>query len=255
MMARPPSAVDFGAYDEPRVNMSCHNVSSTSDMLANKIDGTLDAAQAWASAPLAAKADKTPSPSSSTDTLKVNHGLAKQNQALAVVIQEMKSREDRTAYWYKELEKFNSALYSRIQSQHYQIEDLEARLANNQVELIYELQNTITTLEGAVDEAAWTEWEIQLLKERVDSKEESLNQLRGNNYGLHDKICRLNREACLPGKESEVDYPLTKEKISGAPCSGWETAEGENYLSDDNLSLFSSSDNEEKKCRRLDIDP
>ena len=69
----------------------------------------------------------------------------------------MRSREDRTAYWYKKLEKFNSALYSRIQSQHYQIEDLEARLANNQVELIYELQNTITTLEGAVDEAAWTE--------------------------------------------------------------------------------------------------
>ena len=73
----------------------------------------------------------------------MNHGLAKQNQALAVVIQEMKSREDRTAYWYKELEKTNSALYLRIQSQHYQIEDLEARLANNQAELIYELQNTI----------------------------------------------------------------------------------------------------------------
>ncbi len=94
----------------------------------------------------------------------------------------MKSREGRTAYWYKELEKTNSALYSRIQSQHYQIEDLEAGLANNQAKLIYKLQNTITTLEGAVDEVAWTEWrlfnEIQLLKERVDSKEESLNQLR-----------------------------------------------------------------------------
>jgi hypothetical protein len=180
----------------------------------------------------------------------VNHGLAKQNQALAIVIQEMKSREDRTAYWYKEPEKTNSALYSHIQSQHYQIKDLEARLANNPAELIYKLQNTITTLEGAVDEAAWTEWrlsnEIQLLKKRVDSKEESLNQLWGNNYGLHDEICRLNREACLLGKESEVDYPLTKEKISGAPCLGWETAEEENYLSDDNLSLFSSSDNEEK---------
>jgi hypothetical protein len=79
MTARPPSAVDFGAYDEPRLNMSCHNVSSTLDTLANKIDGTLDAAQAEASAPLAAKADNTPSPSLSTDTLKVNHGLAKQN--------------------------------------------------------------------------------------------------------------------------------------------------------------------------------
>jgi hypothetical protein len=60
MMARPLSAVGFGAYDEPRVNMSCHNVSSTSDTLANKIDGTLDAAQAGASTPLAGKADKLP---------------------------------------------------------------------------------------------------------------------------------------------------------------------------------------------------
>jgi hypothetical protein len=188
MTARFPSVDNFGANDEPRVNMSCHNVFSTSDTLANKIDGTLDAAQAGVSATLATKADKTPSPASLTDTLKENHYLAKQNQALAVVTQEMKSREDRTAYWYKELEKTNSALYLRIQSQDYQIKDLEAWLANNQAELISELQNTITTLDEAVNEAAWTEEslfnEIQLLKERVDSKEESLNQLRGNNYGL-----------------------------------------------------------------------
>ena len=118
MTARFPSTVDFGAYDEPRVNMSCHNASATSDTLANIIDETLDAAQAGASAPLAAEADKTPLPASSTDRLKVNHGLAKQNLVLAVVIQEMKSREDRTAYWYKELEKTNSALYSRIHEQH-----------------------------------------------------------------------------------------------------------------------------------------
>jgi hypothetical protein len=50
-----------------------------------------------------------------------------------------------------------------------------------------------------------------------------------------------NMQACRPEKESEMNYPLTKEKISGAPCLGWETAGGENYLSDDNLSLFSSS--------------
>ena len=154
MTVRPPSAVNFEACDEPRANMSFHNLSSTSDTLTNDFDGTLDAAQAGASASFAAKTDTTPLPSSSTDTLKVNHGLAKQNQALAVVIQEIKSREDRTAYWYKELEKTNSALHSRIREQHYQIEDLEAWLANNQAELISELQNTITTLEEAVDEAA-----------------------------------------------------------------------------------------------------
>ena len=134
-MARFPSAVDYGAYDEPRVNMSCHNASPTSDTLVNKIDGILDAAQAGASTPLAAEADKTPSPASSTDTLKVNHGLATKNLALAVVIQEMKSREERIDYWYKELEKANIALYSSIREQHYQIKDLEARLENNQAEL------------------------------------------------------------------------------------------------------------------------
>jgi chromosome segregation ATPase len=230
MMARFPSVVDFGANDEPRVNMSCHNVFSNSEMLANKIDGTLDVAQAGASATLAAKAYKTLLPALSTDTVKENHGLAKQNQALVAVIQEMKSREDRTTYWYKELEKTNSALYSHIQSQHYQIEDLEARLANNQAELISELQNTITTLEEAVDEAAWTEEslfnEIQLLKERVDSKEESLNQLRENNYGLYDENCRLNSEvgrlryqinntqACCPGMDIDMDIRLSKEATS-----------------------------------------
>jgi hypothetical protein len=154
MTERFPSVVNFGANEEPRVITGCNNVFSNSETLAGKIDGTQVAAQAGASAALAAKADKTPLPALSTDTVKENHGLTKQNQALAVVIQEMKSREDRTAYWYKELEKTNSALYSRIHEQHYQIEDLEAWLANNQAELISELQNTITTLEEAVDEAA-----------------------------------------------------------------------------------------------------
>jgi hypothetical protein len=89
MTARPPFAVDFEACDEPRANMSCHNVSSTSDTLTNEFDGTLDAAQAGASTSFAANTDTTPLPSLSTDTLEVNHGQAKMNQALAVIIQEM----------------------------------------------------------------------------------------------------------------------------------------------------------------------
>jgi hypothetical protein len=250
--------------------MSCHNASSTSDTLANKIDGIIDSAQARASAPLPAEADKTPSPASSTDTIKVNQGLAIKNLALAVVIQEIKSREERIDYWYKELEKANIALYASIREQHYQIKDLEARLENNQAKLIDELQNTITTLEGDVDEAAWTEAglvnEIKLLKE----------QLKGIYYGLHDKISRLNRavgslqyqinamQACRSEMDIDMDISLskeaasesqcqidimqagppgeksedlhTKEKISGNPGSGGE--------SDDNLSLFPSSDDE-----------
>jgi hypothetical protein len=144
MTARFPPVVDFGANEEHRVIMGRNNVFSISETLVGKIDGTQDAAQAGASAALAAKVDKTPSPASSTDMVKENHALA-----LVAVIQEMKSREDRTAYWYKELEKTNSALYSRIHEQHYQIEDLEARLANNQAELISELQNTITNIRGS----------------------------------------------------------------------------------------------------------
>ena len=54
------------------------------------------------------------------------------------------------------------------------IEDLEAWLANNQAELISKLQDTITTMEEAVDAVSWTEsrqnQEIRRLEEMVDSK-------------------------------------------------------------------------------------
>jgi hypothetical protein len=173
-----------------------------------------DAAQVVASATLAAKADNTPLPALLTDTVKENHSLAKQNQALAIVIQEMKSREDRDAYWYKELEETNSALYSRIANQHYTIEDLEAQLANNQAELISELQNTITTLQDTitsleedVEAASWNEWhkneEIHRLEEMVDSKnilglEKALDWERSHNRILRDEmsdVCmKKNRE-------------------------------------------------------------
>ncbi len=39
-----------------------------------------------------------------TDMVKENHELFKQNQALAITIQEMKRRKDSISYWYKELE-------------------------------------------------------------------------------------------------------------------------------------------------------
>ena len=104
-MARFPSVVDLGANDEPRVNVSRHNPFSHSKMLANKIDGAPDAAQAVTYTTLVAKADNIPQPTPWTDKVKENHELSKQNQALAVIIQEMKLWEDRTSYWYKELEK------------------------------------------------------------------------------------------------------------------------------------------------------
>ena len=105
MTARFPSVVDLGANDEPRVNVSCHELFSHSEMLASKIDGAPDRAQAVTSATLAAKADNIPQPAPWTDIVKKNYELVKQNQALAITIQEMKRREDSISYWYKELEK------------------------------------------------------------------------------------------------------------------------------------------------------
>jgi hypothetical protein len=154
MTARFPSVLYLGANDEPQVDVSHQDLVSHSEMLATKTDGASDAAQAVASPTLAAKADNIPQPAPWTDRVKEIHELVKQNQALAIVIQEMKSREDRTAYWYRELEKSRDDLYLKIHRQHDRIEDLEARLANNQAELISELRDTITTLEEAVNVAS-----------------------------------------------------------------------------------------------------
>jgi hypothetical protein len=264
MTARFPSVVDLGANDEPQVNVSRHDIFSHSEMPANKIDGASDAVQAVASATLAAKADKIPQPTPWTDTVKENHELVKQNHALAVIIQDMKIWEDRTSYWYKELEKTCDALYLDIRRQCNRIEDLEAWLANNQAELISELRDTITTMEDAVDAASWTELrqnqEIRRLEEMVDSKnilemEESLAQLKECNFllsaencNLYDVVGRLLSQiskmwSCHPGMKSKMDYPPSKDTTSCATCPGETTGE-ENYLSDDNSSLFPSSGND-----------
>ena len=237
MTARPPSAVDFEACDEPRANMSCHNVSSTSDTLTND----LDAAQAGASAPFAAKTDTTPLPSSLTDTLKVSHGQAKMNQALAVVIQEMKSREDRTAYWMKELEETNITLYSRIAIQQHKIKDLEARLANNQVDLMSELQNTISTLQDTitsleedVEAASWNEWhkneEIRRLEEMVDSKnilrlEKALDWERSRNCILRDEMSKV----CMKKNQEYSELYTQLRNLQAGHPAGRKAGERDKY--------------------------
>ncbi len=49
--------------------------------------------------------------------------------------------------------------------------------------------------------------------------------------------------ASCPGMESKMKFPLSMESMSCAACVG-ETAGVDNYSSDDNLSLFSSSDDD-----------
>jgi hypothetical protein len=226
MTARFPLVVNLGANDETRVNVSRHNIFSHLEMPANKIDGAPDAAQAVASATLATKADNIPQQTPWADTVKENHEMVKQNHVLAVIIQGMKIWEDRTSYWYKELEKTCDDLYSKIQRQHDRIKDLEAQLANNQAELISELRDTITTMEEAVNAASWTEsrqnQEICRLEEMVDSKnvlemEESLAQLRKRNFLLsaencilYDEVDRLStiadqQNAVMPSRNGKQD--------------------------------------------------
>ena len=49
-------------------------------------------------------------------------------------------------------------LYSDYSSQRDVIDDLKAQLANNNADLISELQENITSLEEAAEEASWTDW-------------------------------------------------------------------------------------------------
>ena len=74
------------------------------------------------------------------------------------------------------------------------IDDLKAQLANNNADLISELQENITPLEEAAEEAYWTDWsqrdEIRWLEGIVYSMnisrmEESINWERSHNCMLH----------------------------------------------------------------------
>ena len=195
---------------------------------------------------LSAKADNIPQPAPWTNRVKEKHELVKQNQALAITIQEMKRREDSTSYWYKELEKTRDGLYADIQRQRNRIEDLEARLATNQAELISELRDTITTLEEDVEVASWNEGRyienICRLEEMVNSKnisrlEGSIDWERSHNCILRDKICGLAGE--IGELNAQIRYLQASRPV------GEKAGERDKYLSDDNVSLFSHSDDNE----------
>ena len=114
------------------------------------------------------------------------------------------------------------------------INDLKARLANNNANLISELQENITSLEEAAKEASWTYWsqrnEIRRLEGIVDSQiisrmEESIDWERSRN-------CMLREENCHPsGEVGRLQFQINNMRASRP---GME--------SDDNLSLFSSHD-------------
>jgi hypothetical protein len=130
-------------------------------------------------------------------------------------------------------------LYSDYWSQRDVIDDLKARLANNNADLTSELQENITSLEEAAEEASWTDWrqseEVCRLEGIVDSEnisrmEESIDWERSRNCKLCEENC------CLSGEVGRLQFQINDMRAS-RPAVGVDT-----YLSDDNLSLFPSSD-------------
>ena len=136
------------------------------------------------------------------DVVKENRVLADQNHALAIVVGQMKSREIEAAHTRRVLEESRDRIsldYDRLYSDYWSqcdvIDDLQARLANNNADLISELQvqENITSLEEAAEEASWTDWrqseEIRRLEGIVDSEnisrmEESIDWERSRNCKL-----------------------------------------------------------------------
>jgi hypothetical protein len=200
------------------------------------------------------------------DVVKENRVLADQNHALAIVVGQMKSREIEAANKCRALEESrdrlsldSDRLYSDYWSQRDVIDDLQAPLAKNNANLTSELQENITSLEEAAEEASWTDWrqseEIRRLEgivvdsENISRMEESIDWERSRNCKLREENCRLSGEvgrlqfqindmrACRPGMESKMEYPLSMESMSCAACVG-ETAGVDNYSSNDNLSFF-----------------
>ena len=144
------------------------------------------------------------------DVVKENRVLADQNNALAIVVGQMKSQEISAAHTCRALEESRDRLsldydrlYSDYCSQRNVIDDLQARLANNNADLISQLNENITSLEEAADEASWTDWrqseEIRRLEGIVDSKnisrmEESIDWERSRNRKFREENYRLSGE-------------------------------------------------------------
>jgi hypothetical protein len=198
------------------------------------------------SAPDGALASASTSPAKpvfgqSSSVVKENRVLADQNHALAIVVGQMKSREIEAAHKCRALEESQDRLSLVIDDLKAQIDDLKAQLANNNADLISYLRETITSLDEAAEVASWTDWrqseEIRRLEGIVDSEnisrmEESIDWERSRN-------CKLREENChLSGEVGRLQFQINNMRAS-RPAAGVD-----NYLSDDNLSLFPSSDDD-----------
>ena len=267
MTARFPSVIDLGANNKPQIDVSHNNTSPRSEILANKFDRAPDAARVVAFATSVAKAESIPQLASWTDMIKENHELVKQNQAmaelnhmLAIVVQQTKLREEKAARSYECLEKNYYQLdreYQRdYESSSCVIANLEARVANNNAELISELRDTnttlkdtITSLEEDVEAASWNEWhkneEIRRLEEMVDSKnilrlEKALDWERSRNCILRDEMS----DVCMKKNQEYFELYTQLRNLQASHPVGGKAGERDRYMSNNNASLFSCSDDD-----------
>ena len=120
------------------------------------------------------------------------------------------------------------------------IHDLKARLANNNVDFNSELQEYITFLEEAAEEASWTIWrqseEFRQLEKIVDCP---ISCETSRNCKLRFENCRLSAENWrLSDEVGTLQFQINDMRAS-CPAAGVN-----NYLTDDNLSLFPSFDDD-----------
>jgi hypothetical protein len=194
------------------------------------------------------------------EVVEENRVRAQQNIALAIVAQQNKQQELNAGDINRSLEKQVDELVSDKLHQRSHIQDLENLLANNNADLISCLHEYTDFLEESAEEAAWMvaglRDEICKLKQSVnfenitslstalDMERSRTNHLSTENSGLYDEIYRLHaainerriNKSCMERNPPTEDLP------SGT-AGGEETAAGDESWSDDNASLFPSSDN------------
>ena len=172
-----------------------------------------------------------------------NRDMAGQIYALSIVIQNQKSQVLTAAYRIRALE--DSLARERLDNQRHRdyIDDLMARLENNNDYLIFALRENIAKLEEENETSAWTKSslrdEIRRLEELVDSSnisslEESIDWERRSNSRLRDEICRLASECGQLA--AQIRYLQASRPVEET------VGNRENYSSDDNKSLFSNCD-------------
>ena len=194
-----------------------------------------------------------------------NRDLAGHVYVLAMVVVEQKSQEQVAGKVCRDLEDTIVGEWSELSGAIHRCRDAEELLArewsetqhlrnviNNilacqidNADLISALRENITELEEAAEVASWTEWglrqEICRLEELVNSQdisrmEESIAWERSRNCILCEEI--WSRAGDIDKLQSQIRYLQASRPVEKT------AGERDNYLSDDDKSLFSKCDND-----------